>query len=226
MQPSFALAARTMLAAAALTTLAAPALAQSSTATTEPRVYMGLQLGRHNLDSWDNQVRLGPGVALDGKVHTDAGNVFGVVLGRQSENARYELEYQRGAFDVRRIELGAVNQPVSGSGKYQALTLNAYRQEAFNAQWSGYAGVGLGWGKADVPRIDLSNGCNCVGEAAKSGLTLLARAGVEYRFDQHHNAFAQYTLLRVPGPSAGGTPGVSYDKQWIGALAVGYRYLF
>lgn len=228
MQPSFATITRATLTAVTLATLAVSALAQSSSAavSNEPRSYMGLQLGRYNVDNWNSQVQLGPSVALDGKVHTDTGNVFGLVLGRQHEKARYELEYQRGAFDVRRIEVGAVNQPASGSGKYQALTLNAYRQEPFDAKWSGYAGLGLGWGRADLPRIDLSNGCDCVGAASKSGLALLARAGLEYRFDQHHNAFAQYTLLRVPGPSSGSMPGVRYDSQWVGAWAVGYRYLF
>lgn len=217
---------RTLLATLALGALALPALAQNTLTDAQSHTYIGLQVGRHNLDSWDNRLKLGAGVELDGRVDTDAGNVYGLTLGRQRHDGqvRYELEYQRGSFDVQRLQAGVLTQAVSGSGKYQALTLNAYRQQAWNESWSGYAGLGLGWGRAELPSACVP-GC-VAGAASKSGLALLARAGAEYRLDAHQNLFAQYTLLRVQGPTAGSTPGVSYDNQWIGALAVGYRHVF
>lgn len=227
---------RAVLSTLGLLALATPALAQQATPAgqEEARYYGGVQFGRNNLDEWSNQVKLGAGVKVDGRTVTDAGSVAGLVLGRQvvktedgeQKITRYEVEYQRGKFDVQGVEIGAFSEAATGKGKYQALTLNAYRQKPWNENWSGYAGLGIGWGKAELPRVALSNGCDCVGEASKSGLVLLARAGVEYRFNQHHNAFVQYTFLNMQGPSSGSTPGVDYSRKWIGAAAIGYRYLF
>lgn len=225
-----------VLVAVGATLLCGPAMAQQAAteAQDEARYYGSVQVGRNNLDEWKNQVRLGANVLLDGRAITNAGNVVGFVIGRQqlkTEDAqqaitRYELEYQRGRFDIKGVEVSVFSEAASGSGKYEALTLNAYRQKPWTENWSGYAGLGIGWGKADLPAIKTSIGCDCLGAASKSGAVFLARAGLEYRFNRHHNAFVQYTFLNMRGPSSGTTPGVDYARKWIGAASVGYRYLF
>lgn len=227
---------RAALLAAGLAALATTAVAQPNTGNTteEARYYGGVHFGRNNIDEWTDQVGLGGGVRLDGRVTTASKDVAGFVLGRQVDKTdgdekvanRYEVEYQRGRFDIQGVQIGPFSQAATGKGKYDALTLNAYRQKPWNENWSGYLGLGIGWGKAEMPALNGATGCNCMGAASKSGLVYLARAGVEYRFDQHHNAFVQYTFLNMQGPSSGSTPGVDYSRKWIGAAAIGYRYLF
>ena len=71
---------------------------------------------------------------------------------------RYEFEYQQGGFDITRFELGQLDQSASGTGRYQALTANIYLNKQWTEHWSTYAGVGLGWGKTNLPKIDMVAG--------------------------------------------------------------------
>ncbi len=219
----------------ASTAMFSPVFAQSNTeAQNEPRYYGSIQVGRNNVTSWKNEVNLGGGVQLPGLVSSDAKGVVGLVLGRQETRVdnneqkitRYELEYQRGQFNLTGVEVGVVNAAVSGKGKYEALTLNAVRQVPWNESWSGYAGLGIGWGRVQMPQFTLSNACNCTGSPNKSGLTVLARGGVEYSLDNQNKAFVQYTFLNLKGPDSDGTPSRNYSRKWVGALSVGYRYIF
>lgn len=188
--------------------------------------YLTVHGGRNHLDNWPATVTLGPGVSTDGNLKLDYGLHFGVAAGRQTENARFELEYQQGSFDVTGIQLGPVSESVSGSGQYRALTVNAYRTHAFDDNWLGFAGLGIGFGRIELPEASFSSGCHCFAAASKDGLALLGRLGIEYRFNAHHNAALQYTWLRVPGPQSGGSPGVSYPRETLGILGIGYRYIY
>lgn len=214
-----------------LTTLLAvggsfPAFAEDKAATNDPAYYLAIHGGVNNLDSWPATVSLGPSVSTDGNLKLDYGLHFGLAAGRQTENARFELEYQQGSFGVTDIQLGPVSESVSGTGHYKALTANAYRTYAFDEQWSGYAGLGIGFGSVDLPAASFSSGCHCFAAASKDGLVLLGRLGIEYRFNSHHNAALQYTWLRVPGPQSGGSPSVSYPRETIGIIGLGYRYVY
>ncbi len=200
-----------------------PAQAQEA----EARNYAGVQGGLNNLNRWNAKVGLGSGVVLDGHADLDSGTQFGLVIGRETEKARYELEYQRGSFDLTGIQLGPISQVATGGGKYQALTFNAYRTKRFDEKWGGYLGLGIGWGSATLPQVGFDTGCNCFVSGVERGWVYQGRVGVEYRHEDKHRVFAQYTLLSMPGPkSANASFGANYVRKNIGIVGVGYRYIF
>ena len=94
----------------------------------QPAYYLGVQGGENNLrGGWNGTVSLGPAVTLPGAVTTKRGAQYGVFGGRQTEHARFEVEYQHGGFDITGLKLGPVSQSISSSGHYDAITANAYR---------------------------------------------------------------------------------------------------
>jgi len=192
----------------------------------QPGNYAGIHGGRNDVGDWSANVSLGAGLSLPGSVGAERGAHWGVFGGRQTENARFELEYQRGDFDIRSISAGPLRQAVRTDGDYQALTANAYRTYDFNERFGAYAGLGIGWGKVKMPRMGFTGGCNCFPEASKSGFAYQARVGGEWHIAPTHNAFVQYTWLRLPRPSSGGAPGVEYSRKSVGAWTVGYRHEF
>lgn len=206
--------------------LAASVLLASGAWAAEPAMYVGLHAGANQLSDWSATVGLGGGVSLPGKLSLDSGGHVGIFAGRQTENARFELEYQAGRFDITAIQLGALRQNVSTSGRYQALTFNAYRTHPFSSSVTGYAALGIGWGSARLPQMGFTGGCNCFAGASKSGLAYLGRLGLEWKLAEPHQLFAQYTLLSLPKPAAAGTPSISYSRKRVDVLSVGYRYVF
>ena len=210
-----------------LAALAASLAASAGAFAAQPGYYAGVHGGVNNLEDWSANVTLGPGVNLPGNLALDNGTHFGLIVGRQTENARFELELQGGKFDITSIQLGLLQQNVAASGRYEAFTLNAYRTHAFAERVTGYAGLGIGWGRASLPAMGFTAGCNCFAPASKGGLAYLGRLGVEYRLGDRHNVFAQYTFLRLPKVnSGGGTPSTEYGRKSVGIAGVGYRYLF
>lgn len=213
---------RLIAALAVLATGAALAQAQQP-----PVYYGGLHGGRNNLHEWDGTVDFGAGVAVPGRVLLDPRTHFGVFGGRQSEHARWELELQGGRFGIRQIELGPQVEAKSQSGHYEALTFNGYRVEQIGAsRFSGYGALGVGWGRVSLPQMGFASGCDCFAASSKSGFAWLARAGVEFAIDPNDKAFLQYTLLALPRPGSGSSPGVEYQRKKIGIVSVGYRRLF
>lgn len=190
--------------------------------------YLGVQGGVNNLrGDWNADVSLGPGLSLPGSVSTKRGSHLGVFGGRQTEHARFELEYQRGEFDITGLQLGPATQIVSAGGDYQAFTVNGYRTQPFGDRITGYAGLGIGWGRVSLPGMAFTTPpCNCFPAASKSGFTWLARAGAELHVGSSGRAFVQYTHLELPRATSGGSPGVEYSRKRVGAVAAGYRHLF
>ncbi len=219
-----------LLAAAALFGIGiGKAGAQPVNVDAEPRYYIGLHGGANQIREWPAKVRLGAPVVLDGAAQMKIGYAAGIQLGRQTENGRIELEYQQGGFKLKGLELGPVSESVTGGkGGYRALTLNGYRSGAFSERSYGYLGLGIGFGRAELPAGEFSSGCSCFPKVAGNGLVLLARLGTEYRFDYqgNHRAFLQYTWLSMRGPSTSGAPGIEYDRKVFGTLTLGYRYVF
>jgi opacity protein-like surface antigen len=204
--------------------LFAAALISAQAAT--PSNYAGIHGGVNDLGDWNADVALSPIVRLPGVASADRGRHWGVFGGRQTENARFELEYQWGDFDITNIRLGPLSQAVSAGGDYRALTANALRTHDFNEKFTGYAGLGLGWGEVKLPQLGFSAGCNCFAASKKSGFAWQARLGAEWHITPQHNAFLQYTWLRLPRPSGTATTSVDYERKSIGALSVGYRFVF
>ncbi|MDP3759092.1 MAG: outer membrane beta-barrel protein [Ramlibacter sp.] len=205
---------------------AALTCATAGAAAAQPGYYIGLHGGTNNLDSWPATVTLGPGVSLPGSLSLDSGTHFGLMAGRQTENARFEIEAQSGKFDITGIQLGLLQQNVSAGGRYKAFTFNAYRTQALSERLTGYAGLGIGWGSASLPQLGFASGCNCFPAASETGLAYLGRVGLEYRFGDQHHAFAQYTQLRLPRMDSGGTPAAQYARKGVGIAGVGYRFTF
>lgn len=215
----------TLLLAGALPAAADPLPADAAAPAAVPVYYATAQLGQNNLRRWPAHVDFG-GVAVDGELGLDRDLHGGVAVGRQTEHARFELEYQYGRFDIGQMTLGPVTEPGSGAGHYRALTANAYRTAAWTAALGGYVGVGVGWGGATLPALRMSNGCDCFAGAHHDGWLVQARVGLDYRLAPAHDLFAQYTWLRMPGGDGGAGPTVSYERRHIGAWSVGYRYHF
>jgi opacity protein-like surface antigen len=206
--------------------LLALSLAGASALAAQPGYYGGIQGGVNDVKDWGANVSLGAGVSLPGTVGANDGKHLGLFLGRQTENARFEIEYQWGDFDITSIKLGPLTQAMATGGDYKALTFNAYRTHDFDEKWTGYLGLGIGWGRVTLPRMGFTGGCNCFPEASKSGFAYQGRVGMEYHFDERNNAFLQYTSLRLPKPSSSSTPGVDYARKSVGVIAVGYRRQF
>ena len=190
--------------------------------------YLGLHGGVNNVrGDWGADVSLGTAVTLPGTLSTQRGAHFGVFGGRQTEHARFELEYQQGRFDVTRLQLGPVSQAVDTGGNYRALTANAYRTEPISSRLTLYGALGIGWGRVALPQMAfVSPPCNCFPAASKSGFAWLARAGIEFQVSEGGRAFVQYTHLDLPRAGSGGAPGVSYSRRDAGALTVGWRHTF
>lgn len=198
-----------------------PACAQQAV----PRYYAGFHGGVHDIDEWDADVELGAGIQLQGHLDLEGQREGGFIVGREYTHARFELEYQRGDFDISDVRLGAIAQSTTGTGDYKAITANAYWQQHFSESFSAYLGVGIGWGETSLPRINFANGCNCMNTSKESDFVYLVRIGAEYRFADNHNLFIQYSILDLPGPVSA-TNGVRYDDNEVGIGALGYRYHF
>ena len=143
-----------------LAMLAACALASTSAQADHgaaPGNYFGVHGGINGVrGSWDADVRLGPGVNLPGALATKRGTHFGLFGGRQTGHARFELEYQRGTFDITRLQLGPVSQAVATGGDYSALTANAYRFEPLTQRINVYGAIGIGWGRVALPQMSFT----------------------------------------------------------------------
>lgn len=196
------------------------------TQAAEPGMYAGVHLGQNIVSSWPATIDFGAGVRSGGGVSLDNGAHFGVIAGKQTPNARFEAEYQRGRVKITDARLATVSAPRGGTGHYDVFMLNAYRTFDLTPQFNAYAGVGIGYAKLKMPDLAPLAGCNCFRSASDSGFALQARLGTEYSFGGGHHLFAQYTALRLPGASSNGTPSVSYGRKTIGVVTAGYRKTF
>ncbi len=212
----------------ALTPALVTALALPFSAAAQPAQaanYAGVHLGQNNLNNWPAEVNFG-GVIAQGRLALDDGVHGGLLVGRQTDNARFEVEYQHGRIDVSSVQLGPVTQAAQARGRYQVLMLNAYRTFALLPSLSAYVGAGLGWSSVKLPRLPPINGCNCFPAASQKGAAFQARVGAEYLLAPGHGLFLQYTALRLPGPDFGGVPSVDYSRRTLGAITAGYRASF
>jgi opacity protein-like surface antigen len=208
--------------AAACAALLCPAAAL---AAQPERFYLGVHGGVNNLDDWPATVNFGP-VAPAGGLELDKGAHYGVQAGTRTENARFELEWQRGRAKIAAVSVGAVRQAASGTATYDAFTVNAYRTFAFTPQLAGFAGGGLGWGRSHLPALGTVAGCNCFRDTHEQAFAWQLRGGAEYEIKPGHRLTAQYTALRIPGAPAVSTPGASYGRRTVGAVSVGYLAAF
>lgn len=206
--------------------LVAVSLLPAATAAAEPGgpAYIAAHIGRNNLDRWPASVNFG-GPSVGGHLNLDEGAHLGLIAGRQYGANRFEVEYQRGRFDVTGAVLGALSGAVSGSGHYDALTIGAYRTAAFTTSLSGFAGIGVGAASVKIPQANFT-ACNCFPAARSTGWVVQARVGLEYAVANGHSLLAHYTWLNLPGPNAGGTPAVDYDRRRVGVVGVGYKKAF
>lgn len=191
--------------------------------------YIGFQLGQNDVEAWQAKVDFGSGIKVDGGMDLDANGHVGVMLGKQSVDARYELEYQYGRFGLTRLNLGPLSEQMGGSGHYNALTLNAYRSFELGGNLNSFVGAGVGWGSSSLPQAAFSSGCNCFPQASNRDWVYQARLGLEYLFGKSNWAYAQYTWLRLPGATQdllSSGPGVDYPRRTVGILSLGYRRVF
>ncbi len=203
--------------------------AQQETEDEFPFTYLGLQLGLHDVDAWPARISLGNGVDFDGGVLLDEQPAWGVQFGREHENWRYELEYQRGGYEVGTLNLGALTEDVQGDeGQYEALLLNGMRLHDFSERLAGYLGLGIGMGRTELPAQGFTGGCQCFPEAEESGFVWQARIGLEYRFGERTRLGLHYSrLFGMPGPvSDAGAPAIAYEERDIDTLALSLRWEF
>jgi opacity protein-like surface antigen len=192
----------------------------------EPAPYVMLHLGGNNLSPRPASVDFGAGVKTDGAVSLDGGAHAGLAVGRQTENGRFEVEYQHGSFDVTERSLGAARRAASDSGHYDALTANAYRTFAFTDKLSAFGGAGIGWGKTAIPQGARIGTCNCFPATSKGGLLFQARLGADYALGNGNHLMAQYTWISLPRAESGGSPSISYPRRGVNVLSAAYRKVF
>jgi opacity protein-like surface antigen len=217
------------LLAALLLAVTPAALAQQSAEEEFPFTYLGVQLGVHDVDQWPARISLGNGVDFEGGVSLEEDLAWGLQLGREYENSRYELEYQRGDYAVDMINLNSLTEDVlGGEGKYEALMLNALRLHDFSERLTAYAGLGIGLGRAILPAQGFAGGCQCFPKAEDSGFLWQARLGVEYRIGERSRLGLHYSrLFDMSGPlEEDGIPSIAYSKRDIDTLALSLRWEF
>lgn len=208
--------------AGTLLALAAPPAAQAQSTL---GYYVGLHAGANDLNRWPATVNFGAGVRTQGGLSLDSGAQVGLAVGRRTENARFEVEYQRGRFQLRGTDLGAVSESASGGGHYQTLMINADRVLPLNGAMAAYVGGGLGWGSVSFPGAG-GAACRCFGETTGNGLAYQGRVGLEYSFARGPNLFVQAAWISLPGGSSSGTPGVEYPRRGTATLDAGLRLRF
>lgn len=204
-------------------------LAQQSVTEEFPFTYLGLQAGVHDVDQWPATIAFGNAVNFEGGVTLKEEPAFGLQIGREYENSRYEVEYQRGTYEVGSINLNAMSEKLQGdTGHYEALTLNALRMHDFTERFTGYMGLGIGMGKALLPAQGFSGGCQCFPEARESGFVWQARVGLEYRVGERARLGMHYSrLFNIPGPLwEDSLPAIFYDERDVDVLALSFRWLF
>ncbi|MBQ5939958.1 MULTISPECIES: outer membrane beta-barrel protein [unclassified Massilia] len=192
----------------------------------EPVKYWGVHAGANTLDEMNARIDFGSGTPFDGHADLKRGLHGGLMVGRQSEHARYELEVEQGLFKVERLSLGAVSEPKDARGRYQVLFANAYRTDRLSDSIDSFFGAGIGWGRIKLPRLGLGANCDCFGPASKSGFAWQVRAGLGYRVSEQASVSLQYTLLKLPTPEAGGPPEIRYERKRFGAVSLGYSRQF
>jgi hypothetical protein len=180
-----------------------------------PAWYLGVEGGSTDVHSpWRGDFTLAPAGSAPGSLRLDRGRTFGVFAGRQSGALRTEVEYQRGSFDISALQIGASSSALSAGAHYEALTANAYLVQPLGQTGFGvYGGLGAGWGRVVLPQTSLA-------ASTGSGISWLARAGVEYNFDEQNRAFVQYTRLGLP------RPGLDLGRRSADTVSIGYRRLF
>lgn len=188
--------------------------------------YWGAHAGVNTPKSWNAQVDYGSGTLATARVDLDRGAHAGLMVGRQSGQARYELEYEAGRIKSTRLTIGPRSAAVDAQGRYRALFANAYRLAQLSESIDGFAGAGIGWGRVTMPRLGLGDGCSCFGPASKSGFAWQLRVGLGYRVSVQSSVSLQYTWLALPRPEAEGLPRVRYDRKPFGAVTLGYSMQF
>ena len=187
--------------------------------------YWSVHGGMNNLSSWPAQVNFGV-PTVDASLQIDRGLHLGAVIGKQYGQARYDLEYQYGNFDITGARVAAVSQAADVSGKYHVLTANAYRSLPLNDSLALYGGLGLGYGRVTLPALGGAGGCQCLNEASRGSVVYQARLGLDYKVSETGLAFVQAGWLRLPGARSDGAAYVSYPKRSFATLGIGYRGLF
>ncbi len=202
--------------------IAAAALLCAQAGAADAVGYWGVHAGVNTPKSLDARVDYGSGKPVTARLDLDRGPHGGLMFGRQSAHARYELEYEAGRFKTERLTIGPRSAAVDAQGRYRALFANAYRLEQLSESIDGFAGAGIGWGRATMPRVGLGDGCSCFGPASKSGFAWQLRAGLGYRVFAGSSVSLQTTWLALPRPEADGLPRVRYERMRFGALTLGY----
>ncbi len=204
--------------------LAACALSAPLAAQAQEAPYWSVQGGMNNVSDWPARVNFG-GPQVDASLQIDRGMQFGAAIGKQYEKGRFELEYQHGQFDIEGATVAAVSQVANANGKYDVLTANAYRTFQMSDSVAAYAGLGVGYGRVNLPQVGGATGCQCLNSAAKGSAVYQARLGMEFKVSDSGLMFAQAGWLSLPGARSDGTAYVTYPRRGFATLGIGYRGL-
>lgn len=95
----------------------------------------------HDLKQWPAVGNLRYDIKFDGFVKFQSRYSLGFQIGRAYEKSRYEVEFQKGHFNVRDINLAALSESANASGKCQELTVNGFRTRAVSEHLNGLVAV-------------------------------------------------------------------------------------
>ncbi len=194
--------------------------------TVEPENYFAGHFGIHNLDDWHARVSLSDVISFDGYLQIESSWQGGLLFGREYENSRYEIELQELNYNVTTVSVNGISERKSRrDGHVRAITFNANRLFEIDEDFEAFAGLGIGWGKTEMPSKGFNEGCLCFPEAEEGGPIWQARLGLDYEFNEHTQFFIQYTrILNMRGPSREyAQPGVFYTEENVSTISVGVR---
>ncbi len=208
--------------------LAAFCVAASANAEETSPWYASAHGGINLNNRWPAEIDFG-GTRASGSYETRRGGHYGLIIGRELDRLRVELEFEGGNQRIDRAQVGELSEPQSGTVRYRALLVNAMRDFELSTTKPLFAfvGAGIGIGKVSLPGSTLSDGCNCLKEASGTGFAWQLRGGLEYRASHNNRFFIQFTHLAMPSPGpVQGLPVTDYSNRAVQALSVGYRRMF
>ena len=188
--------------------------------------YVGWHIGVNEGVEWPAKVGLGSGIALDGKLNTNAKIHGGVQFGYQYDHARLEVELQHGGLNVRDFSLGLVSGGGQRSINYSTLQVNGHRRFDITKKLGISLGAGAGLARASFPKIETGTNCNCMTGFSKTGFAYQFRAGLEYEVSERVQIVGHYNRLFLPAFENGSSLTTRYGKVNFGVTSIGLRIKF
>ena len=226
-----------------LTALALPALLALSTGNavardaSEPGLYATGMLGYDiAVSGGAPRVDLGGGVSSSGSADYRNGPAGSLAIGREfvsknddeePKHYRLEAELWMGKLQRTSITIDGTPNARNDAINAQALFANALYRVYRDDKYRGWLGLGIGWGRVDVPSAqDAFPGCDCFGAKTVDGLAYRLKLQVQRDISESSAVFAELGYVRLPAGSTGGLSATHYGALGVASIGVGFERRF